>query len=178
MQKNFTQVLWLFCGLGFVLGIVYENISHSGGHSLGTFFGEEAMQQIATKTIAFGEYFFYVLRVRVRMLLPVLIIGLIKWKKVFVNLFLLWIGFLFGVLLANAIIWQGIAGIVICLVLLIPHMPFYAMGYYIILFQFYRHTEQRWNVRKIIVCITIFLIGIVLEVYINPWLVKGILNLF
>lgn len=178
MQKKFKQILWLFCGLGFVFGIVYENVTYANQQSQNTFFQEDSLLQVLEKTIVSGEYFFYVLRMRLQMLLPVCIIGLVKWKKIFVNIFLVWTGFLFGAFLANAIIWQGVLGIILCITMLLPHMLFYVFGYYIILWNFYKYPEQRWNVRKIVVCCVCFLIGIVVETYVNPWFVKGVLNLF
>lgn len=177
MQKNFKQVLGVFCGVGFVIGIIYENIIHMGKQSGEAIFDEKALMQVMERSIVSVDYFFYVLRMRIRMLLPVCVIGLVKWKKIFVNLFLMWTGFLFGVFLAGAVIEQGIAGLLLCMVMLFPHMLFYIFGYYVILWNFYRYPEQRWNIRKIAVCIVVFLAGMVLETYINPWLVKGILSL-
>lgn len=177
MQKNFKQVLGIFCGVGFVIGIIYENITHMGKQSGEAFLEEEALLQLMENNIVSVDFFFYVLRMRIRMLLPVCVIGLVKWKKIFVNLFLMWTGFLFGVFLAGAIIGQGIAGMLMCLVMLFPHMLFYIFGYYVILWNFYRYPELRWNARKIAVCVVAFLVGMLLETYINPWLVKGILSL-
>jgi len=174
--KNIKQVLSIFCGVGFVLGIVYGNVAYLKNQEVFTLFQRETLERVITKEIVSGEYFLYVLRMRLRMLLPCCMIGLVKWKKLFVNLFLLWTGFLFGIFLSNAIIAQAFVGIILCLVMLFPHILFYIWGYYLILGNYYRYPEQRWNVQKILICILFFLIGILSETYINPWLVKGILR--
>ena len=176
MQKKFIQVLWLFLGMGFVLGVVYENVIYIRNQNVVSFFRRESLEQVIQREIISGEYFLYVVRMRLRMIVPCCMIGLVKWKKIFINLFLLWNGFLFGIFLVDAIMIQRIVGIVLCLVMLFPHMIFYVLGAYLVLWNFYIHPEQRWNMQKVVVCILLFLIGILAETYVNPWLIKGILK--
>ena len=177
MQRNYKQILLIFLGVGFVLGVVYENVIYIRQQGIETYFRDDVLQQIKTETISTVQYLFFVLRMRLRMLIPVMLFGLVKWKRLFVNFFLLWVGYLLGIFFVNAIIWRGMGGILLCVAMLFPHMIFYILGYYIIICNYYRHSEQLWSGKKVLMCITLFLIGFFLEVYVNPMIVKGILYL-
>lgn len=177
MQRNYKQILLIFLGVGFVLGVVYENVIYIRQQELETYFQDDVLQQIKNETIPSVQYLLYVLRMRLRMLIPIMLFGLVKWKRLFVNSFLLWIGYLLGIFFVNAIIWRGMGGILLCVAMLFPHMIFYTLGYYIILCNYYRYSEQLWSSRKVLVCVTFFFVGFFLEVYVNPMIVKGILYL-
>ena len=114
-------------------------------------------------------------------LLPLCILtlaGATRWKKASAVLFFLWTGFLAGVLFCAAVLQLGIKGIFICVLALLPHMPFYVAAYVAILIYLLNYpVVNRWNINKTTGVLILFAIGIFLECYVSPAVLRFALNL-
>ena len=123
------------------------------------------------------EYLWYVARARVVSLLVLLVLGCLKWKKVLVSAGMLWTGFMTGVLTVSAVIQLGMKGVLLCLAGLFPHMICYGLAYGVLLLFLYRYPHRQWNGAKTIFVGFLMFLGIVLEAYLNPILLKMIIRM-
>lgn len=162
----------LFYMAGFLIGILYANIL-SGDYiaSMGIF-SEFFLTQYAQMEIETGEFLWYILRIRMLPLVLIGAAGCTRLRKGAVLLFLLWTGFLSGILMTAAVMQMGVKGIIFCMIGMMPHFLFYIAGYVILLWFLYYYPKCRWNLTKTI-CFFLFIsLGIVMEWYVNPILVK------
>ncbi len=178
LYKNRNQLLIIVLAVGFFVGILYENIvSKSRGMSI-ELFQSYFLKQFAQVEIVAEEYLWYVARARVVPFLLLLLLGCLRWKKTIVSIFISWTGFLFGVVIVSSVIQLGIRGILFCLAGLLPHAIFYILAYGIYLLHLYRYPSQHWNGTKTIFVILMMVLGIVLETYLSPIIIKCIVRIF
>ena len=132
---------------GFLLGIVYVNF-------------------IARKYMAepgiFSDFF--------------LGLSLTKAGKVSAALFLVWTGISAGILISAAVLNLGIKGSILCLVGLFPQFLLYIPAYVVLLWYCYTVPQTHWNRQKTIFVSLAMSVGILLEIYINPIIVKAFLS--
>ncbi len=92
---------------------------------------------------------------------------------------LLWTGLVAGILLKLFYLWYGIKGMGLMLAAAMPHYLFYFMGYGLLYHGFERNRlRTRKNHMPVLVAVGVVIIGIVLESYVNPFLVGGYLKIF
>ena len=169
--RNKNQLLMIALGVGFLLGILYENVIAKSMGNSARIFQTYFLEQYAQSKVIAEEYLIYVAKIRLLPFLWLLLLGCLKWKKLLVSIVVTWTGFLVGILTVSAVIQLGIKGIVICIVGMFPHMLFYAMAYGIYLVYLFRYPTKQWNVQKTIFVVLTLFLGLILEVYLNPILV-------
>ena len=162
----------VFYMLGFLGGILYTNIVSKDYVAVIGIFNDYFLNQYIQTELVTQEYLWYILRIRVIPLAAIAVIGCTRIRKGAVVCFLLWTGFLSGMLFTSAVIKMGIKGIILCLIAVTPQFVFYIMGYVIVLWCLYTYPISKWNFSKIAVVILAVASGIVLECYVNPILVK------
>lgn len=96
------------------------------------------------------------------------------WRIVIV-----WSGFWLGVLSKMFYLWYGIKGVGLLLTALFPQFLFYFMAYGML----YQNLEKhRMSIRvqyvPVFVAVGVVIMGMVLESYVNPFLVNGYLKIF
>ena len=175
--KNKNQLLIMLLAVGFFIGIIYENmISKSQGISV-ELFQSYFLNQIGQMDIVAEEYLWYVIRARVVPFLALLLLGTLRWKKTVVGVWVSCAGFLFGMLIVSAVIQLGIKGILFCLAICLPHMIFYVMAYGMYLMRLYRYPGNQWNGTKTIFVVLMMILGIVLEAYLGPIILKSVIRI-
>lgn len=162
----------LFCMLGFLIGIFYANIVSKDYITSMGIFNEFFLNQYIQTEINMGEFAWYVVRVRLMPVILLFALGCTKLRKGIVILFLLWTGFSCGMIMTSAIMKMGIKGIVLCLLALTPQFIFYTAGYVVLLWYLFLYPEAKWNITKTICFLLLMALGIVLECYVNPVLMK------
>lgn len=171
-----SQLLIVFLAVGFFMGIIYENlISRTQGMSI-SFFQRFYLKQYAQMEMIMEEYLWYVAQMRVFSLIILCILGCLKWKKILVIVWLSWTGFLGGILMVSAVIQLGIEGLFLCMAGIFPQIICYGLVYGILLLHLYYYPERKWNASKMIFLIITLFMGIILETYISPLLVKWIIS--
>lgn len=177
LYKYKNKLLPAFLAVGFLAGMLYENlISRSRGMSIELWESGFLTRYLQTEIVA-EEYLWYVIKLRVLPLLGLCILGTFRWRKIIVAAGLLWTGFLTGILTVSAVMQLGIKGILFCIVALFPHMVFYGMAYGIILLYLYHYPRKQWNVSKTVFVILMLFLGVVLETYVNPFLMRWVLKM-
>lgn len=172
-QKN--QLLIVFLVVGFFMGIIYENLIAKNQGIFIRIFQLQNLEQYSQIKMISEEYLWYVFRVRAISFIIVCLLGMLKWKKILVSIFLIWTGFLGGVLMVSAVIQVGIRGILICIAGFMPHMFCYIFAYGMLLVYLYSYPRRQWNMAKTIFVILMLFVGMILETYVNPFFMKWII---
>ena len=173
--KQKDQLLILFLVVGFFMGIIYENLI---ARSQGVFirvFQTQFLEQYGQMKIISEEYLWHVFRIRVLSFAAVCLLGMLKWKKILVSSFLVWTGFLGGILMVTAVIQLGLKGILLCIVGFMPHLICYVLAYGMLLTYLYSYPNKQWNAAKTTFVIIMMLVGMILESYVNPILMKWVI---
>lgn len=176
--RNKSQFAAVFLMIGFVAGILYANIVSKQYVTTSGIFNEYFLKQYIQTEIIAEDYIGFVIRVRVIPFLLVCFLGCTKWKKALVGGVLVWTGFTSGMLAVSAVIRLGIKGLVLCMAGIFPQMLFYILAYVVLLLYLYRCPEGRWHIGKTIFIMLSFVIGILLETYVNPILMKIVIKAF
>lgn len=177
VHKGNSQLLVLILAVGFFIGIIYENlISKNGAITVELFRKSNLERYLQTKIIA-EEYLWYVVKSRVLMLGILCILSCVKWKKILVVLCVGMLGVISGILAVSAVLQLGMKGILLCMAGILPQGIFYGMVYGMLLIYWFRHPERQWNRAKTVFVVLMFLVGMLLEAYVNPVIVKGIIRM-
>ena len=177
LNKNKGQLLILFLAVGFLIGIIYENLVARESALLSEVFLRSNLERYLQTNIIGEKYLWYVARARIILLATVCIFSCFRWKKLVVILCLALCGFFAGMMSVTAVMQLGIKGILLCIAGILPQGIFYAMGYGMLLAYWFRYPNSRWNRAKLLFVVIMFLVGIVLETYANPVLVKLIIKM-
>lgn len=171
IRQNKTYII-MFCILGFFGGILYANFISNQVFSTSGIFSEYFLSQYPSIEMISEEYIFYVLRIRLVPLIFLILLGQTKIRKLMISIFLFWIGFSSGILIVSSIFRLGMKGVLLFVIGIMPQFVFYVLGYAMIIWYFYTYPMSKWNYSKTIFLCSMFVFGIITEVYVNPILMK------
>ncbi len=174
-KKN--QLLILCLVVGFFIGIIYQNVIAKTEVVMLDLFLKSNLQLYLRTNIVTKSYVWYVVKERLILFAWTLLFSCLKWKKVFVIVLLLFLGFSVGTLVVLAVLQLGISGILLCVLGMLPQGIFYGIGGYILITYWYHYPNQRWNYAKGVFVIAMLSVGVVMEVYVNPMIVKWAIQL-
>lgn len=176
MIKNQSRVVILIYMIGFLLGIVYMNMSAGEYISSMGIFNRNFAEQFRKADIAGVQYLGYLVRLRVLPAIILALIGTTRFRKIGSTAFLVWTGILCGVYFTCAVMNHGVSGVLFCVAGLLPHMVCYLFAYGILLMTIFFYPKKQWNYEKTIAFCLAICMGIALEYKANPVLVKLILK--
>lgn len=175
--KYKNQLLIYYLAVGFFVGILYENIvSKRYGVSI-DIFQTYFLQQYRQTEIVAEKYLGYVLKARVVPFMGLCVLACVRWKKILAGVSVCWTGFLAGVMLVSAVMQMGVKGVLFCMAAMFPHIICYGLAYGILLSYFYRYPKARWNYAKTVFVVLVMFIGILVETYLNPLLMKLVIQI-
>lgn len=177
LNKNKGQLLILFLAVGFFAGIIYENLVARESALLSEVFLRSNLERYLQTNIISEKYLWYVIKARTLLLALVCVLGCFRWKKLLVVVFLTMCGFFAGMMSVTAVMQLGMKGILLCIAGILPQGIFYAMAYGMLLMYWFRYPQSRWNRAKLLFIIIMFLVGMLLETYVNPVLVKLVIKI-
>ena len=137
---------------------------------------EQLLRLLDTQVIA-EEYVWYVVKSRILILFGICLFSCIRWKKLFVLACLFLLGFGGGAFIVSAVLQLGGKGILLCVAGIFPQMVFYGMMYGILFLYWFRYPKGEWNRMKWICCAILFVLGLTVEIYINPIIVKVVVRM-
>lgn len=161
---------------GFFLGIIYVNFIAKKYVAEPGIFSDYFLEQFVNMKIDVREYIFYLLRLRVLPLLVLAALSFTKVRKISAVLFLLWTGLSGGILISSAAAGLGIKGSLLCITALFPQFLFYIPAYLILLWYCYEAPRNRWNRQKTVFIVLSMSVGLIMEAYVNPVIVKAFLS--
>lgn len=193
---TFTKYIkFLFLGC-FIIGIVYANILGEEKLTGLGILNEYFIEKFKFTSIRKESIFFYILEERLPVIICILVFVFTSFRLIAGGVFIGWQGFSAGFLLSTAIIKYGIKGMALIGGAIFPHYLVY-IPLYIIYLQLAAFLQQKTSCLKketqasyskskryavslfvvsLIFCA--FIIGIFLESYVNPPLLKKILKIF
>lgn len=175
--KNKNQLLIIFLVVGFLIGVIYENVISKNQVVTTEIFLKSNLQRYLQTDVIAEKYFWYVIKERVIFLAVICVLSCMRWKKLFVAICLILIGFFSGTFCVAAVLQLGIKGILLCFAGMFPQMIFYGFLYGMLFVHWFRFPERQWNRTKMIFVILMFVVGMVLEIYVNPIIVKFVIRI-
>lgn len=161
---------------GFFIGNIYANLFIKDYIASIGIFSEYFFNHYVLTEINEKQYLFYLLRLRI---FPAIILcgaAITRIRRAVVLAFLVWTGFLCGIVVAAAIIKMGILGSVFAFLIAFPHMIFYFGGYMLLLWNINKYPKTKQNYLQIVIVFSLICIGIIAECYVNPLLIKMFLK--
>lgn len=175
--KNKNQLLMILLVVGFFIGVIYENIIFKKNFVTTEIFSKSNLQRFLQTDVIAEKYFWYVIKDRLFFLLLICVLGCTKWKKTIVTICLLLIGFFSGTLCVASALALGMKGIILCIAGLFPHMLFYGFLYGMLFIYWFHYPEKQWNRAKLFFVLLMFIVGLILEIYVNPIIVKFMIGI-
>lgn len=169
--------LLVFFMPGFLLGILYVNLIARQYMAEPGIFNDYFLEQFRTTVIETREYVWYLLRIRAVPFLVLTGLSFTRIKKAASVFFLVWTGTAFGILISSAVLDMGIKGSLLCMAGLFPQFLFYIPAYLVLLWHCYRIPQSSWNRQKTVFVSLMMSTGVILELYVSPFLIKALISL-
>ncbi len=157
---------------GILAGTCFANISKTFCLSWGIFNSSyfANYNDITVNSVMLWQY---IAKNRLQNIAAVTLFGLTRFRKLFLSIYLVYIGACFGTFLSIAIMRFGIAGILIYILSVLPHYIFYGLAVYILYNLLLRRQICRKNkIVLFIVVLCAMAAGTYCEAYINPYIIK------
>lgn len=171
------RILTLFMP-GFLFGIIYTNFIARQYVAEPEVFSDYFLQQFLQTRIVAQEFIWYVLKVRAIPFAVLLGLAFTKMRKMTASLFAIWTGISGGILLSIAVTELGIRGSIFCLLGIFPQFLFYIPSFLIVLSYCWMYPKSRWSREKTIMSVDMLLSGMIMETYVNPFLLHAFLKKF
>lgn len=166
---------------GFVLGVFYIVLlrrSENSNMLMSNYFFSKYQYMDYSET----ELFWYVLKNRFSGLLFLWFMGITVFGSMAVLFYCLWIGFALGLILSMAVVRLGMAGMLLCIISMIPqylvYIPAYSYGMVRVCERGQSKRNMGSNLITWLVMGSMILLGVILESYINPLLLKSFIKNF
>ena len=188
---RYMRLAVLFC---FVLGIIGANIVDKSKMSGFGLWNSYFIEKFKYARIRPGELFYYILEQRLPVMLFLLLLSVTGWGLWAGGVFLAWQGFAAGFLMAASVVSYGAKGILLMGTAFFPQYLLYIPAYVscIYLAVFFRDrikargggsgmAHRREYFLFLAICLLflmIYITGILLESYVNPFFLKKILKIF
>lgn len=177
MLLHVKKQLFLFFMPGFILGILYVNFLSAGYMAVPGLFNESFLVQFASVQIDPAEYIWYLLRLRAVPFFVLAGLAFTKFRRISAVLFLFWTGISGGVLISAAVLEMGLKGSAFCIAALCPQFLFYLPALYVLLRYCLSDGGSVWNRQKTIFVILSVSVGIIMELYVNPVVLKAVISI-
>lgn len=161
---------------GFLAGTIYVNFIAKKYMAEPGIFNDYFLNQFVNVKIDVRDYLWYLIRLRA---VPFLVLGIFSFtrlRKAAAVFFLIWTGISGGILISAAAAELGIKGCLLCVTALFPQFLFYIPAFLILLWYCCSAPQTRWNRQKTIFVVLMMSLGLILELYVNPIIVKCFLS--
>ena len=162
----------LFYMTGFFVGILYANIISRDYIASTGIFNDYFLEQYTQVDIDTVDFLWYVVYVRALPVIFLIAFGCSRFRKAAALAFILWTGFSSGVILTTAVMKLGVKGIILCLICVTPQFLCYVAAYLMLLWFLFVYPKTRWNLTKTVSFLLLMAVGILLECYVNPVIMK------
>lgn len=168
----------------FFFGVLAANLGLTDEALWIGFVNENNIRQFSMEHREIGDFLEFALRSRLIPWLVIVICGIFFWGSTVCSLWLGWLGFSGGFLLAALIQRHGLKGILIMGGMCLPHYLIYGAAYIILLkliWIFHREKKQAHAPKNLgiyvllsAVITAIFILGMLTEFYVNTFILKMI----
>ncbi len=178
-KKEFSDTLWFMSAcfvLGMTAGILLANLAYPYHTSETETMTIYVIQQLKSAEVSYDNYFWHLLWFRGERILLVMLGGMTALAVYFSVVLMVFLGILFGVVSGLMILQFGLKGFLLLIVGVLPQMFLYIPMTWMLLSVIYhmkgKILKQSKEVRQeylawMGICIAGYLLGIVLEAYVN-----------
>lgn len=173
---------------GFLIGVLYIYFVGDEGAGGTDFLSLQNLMQVKYMDIAYEEYFWYLLKKRLGILFLLFAVALALPGKILLFGFLMVFGCSMGSMLSVLILRYGLKGLLLFFALIFPQDLIYLpaiFGWVAVftewnekLFGIRSRLEKRRKFLRISALLGVTIIGIIVECYVNPIIVKWCLKFF
>ncbi len=183
-KKEFSDTLWFMSAcfvLGMTAGIIFANLAYPHHTSETETMAIYVMQQLKSAEISYDNYFWHLLRFRGKRILLVMLGGMTAMAPWFSIVLMVILGILFGSLSSLMLLQFGLQGFLLLIVGLLPQILLYIPVTWIMLAVIYHmkgkilmksKDTQREYLVWMGICMAGYLLGMVLEGYVNMPLLR------
>ena len=180
-----TKFLFSLAG-GLFAGIIYGWLFSASYMEQVGFLSDAFLLDYLKKDVDGNHLFGYLLKGRSVSLFSVWLLGSSFLGRILVYLVLLWSGFSVGLYLMAGLMKRGISGLGFCIAAVFPQMLFYIPAFGLVLIQSFILSEKREMGRErvlrygiiLFVSFLLLFLGVLMESYVNPAILKKILKIF
>ena len=153
---------------GFFIGILYVNVTKTAT----IIFDENILACFRNYKIDYEKYWFYIIKERVGILLLIILLGQVYWKRIYAGMLTVIGGIMLGSALCLSASKMGVKGLFLCVIGMIPHMIFYGCSLWILVTNWMSDKSRRLRGTNIIGIIMFWILGVLSEVYVSPFVLK------
>lgn len=176
---------WLFLYFaGMAVGILFANLSAADADQVFRLC-EYLIREYRRYEVQNDKLFWYCFRERAGMFFFIAVSGLTIFGPLYHGICLIWFGFSFGALVSYATIKFGLKGILLCICGVVPQNLVYIPVVAAMLYSGWRIGKEELTKKILIIYLLVFLLlfvllilGIFIESYVNPVLLKKILQIY
>ena len=177
MRKRENKWLGILFLLGFLVGVIGRNLWYKSNHTTFNLFEWSRLQTYAGTEVIPEKLMWYVIKERLLLVIGMGAFNLVKKKKMLVYGILSFFGTVSGVMIVSAVISLGMKGLLVYAAGLIPQGVCYLFALLIVLLYWNGYPYQKWNPTKTLVVSVLILVGIILEIYVNPIVLKWVISI-
>lgn len=187
-KKLFTVIFMA----GFLLGILYTNLLGREYMDSSSLFGSYYLNSYQYIEVVSSDLFWFILQKRIMPMVIVWVLGVTALGQAAVIGVLAWVGFSGGMLVSMAVMQFGFKGLLLCLGGLFPQYLIYVPAVFLLLHKVYAMSKSYAREKaeagagqlllpyalSLIFILLFLLLGVILESYVNPSILKLVLKNF
>ena len=168
--------LFAFFMTGFLIGVLYANCFLKQTIVDTNLFDIENLKKY-TEINSFGNiYFLYIVQIRLVPFALLMTLAFTKIKKLLMPIVVSGSAFSIGILLTVAVIKMGMKGVLLCIVSVIPQSICYVPAYLVLLIYCMQYPSGQWNRQKTVFVFGMLIIGMIIEIYLTPTVIRSVLR--
>lgn len=177
-KKKITEHEWIF-GVCFLLGVILITILSKGKTPENTLFNKSLSLTILEQGWNKKALFLQCLYSRGMIMLLLILLAYTSLRKITFRIITAWMGFSFGMLFKLFFCWCGVSGIGLLMVSVLPQVLFYWMAYGLLYWEMDKRQMRIANSPVgLFLVIGVVIMGIWVESYVNPFLLRSYLKIF
>lgn len=194
-KLQYVKLFILLFMVGFLVGIVIANLGAKQFLNQAGIFGDYFFVKFQNTKVEFLELFWFVVQKRMKWIFLIWILSLTILGVPCIWVTYLWNGLLGGILLSLSVMRMGFGGILICFLGVLPQFFLYVpiiflfldKAYSVSLSQYGKHKKFSYSSSQkkdflsylsfLFLILVIMILGIFLESYVNPMIMKQILKI-
>ncbi len=177
MRNRENKWMGLFFLLGLIVGGISRNLLYKSNHTVFSLFERSQLQTYISVEIIPEKLMWFVIKERLLLVTGIGVFGFAKKKKLVIYSLIGFLGTISGIMIVSAIISLGIKGLLVYVAGLIPHGICYLFALLIVLLYWNNYPYQKWNHIKTLFVSMLILVGIILEIYVNPIILKWTISI-
>lgn len=193
MEKNRFRLMMLILLTGFLMGLFITNLQKDSLTAKDGILSSDLLFYMKYSKVETSALFCYILRERIKIVIILCVLSTTWLGMVASYTCSAWMGFSFGSLCMTSVIRYGLKGIILILAGIFPQCIVYFPAAFLLLswsrelcrvlyytadYHGDRNREIRKKALQYLALVVVVVIGCILESYVNPGIVKGLLKVF